>query len=169
MANKTQAVLDTFSMSKPTTSDGTPMWELVKASTLDLNSPYKYIMMCEFFSETCIVAKEKDKLVGFVTAFIPPEKPDVLFIWQVGVDASQRGKGVASKMLNELLRRNACKNVRFVEATVTSTNAASQSLFFKLAREHGTDCDVSECFPEELFPNGNHEAEFTYRIGPLSE
>lgn len=168
MANKTQTVLDTFTLNKPTPSDGTPMWELVKASTLDLNSPYKYIMMCEFFSETCVVAKENDKVVGFVTAFIPPEKPDVLFIWQVGVDASQRGKGIASKMLNEILQRKACEKVSYVEATVTSTNAASQSLFLRLAREHSTDCKVSECFPEELFPE-DHEAEFTYRIGPLSE
>lgn len=33
---------------KPTLEDGGPMWELVKESTLDQNSAYKYIMMCEF-------------------------------------------------------------------------------------------------------------------------
>ncbi|ADU30257.1 diaminobutyrate acetyltransferase [Evansella cellulosilytica] len=172
MTNKTQMVLDgTLTFSKPTTQDGAPMWELVNKSTLDLNSPYKYIMMCEFFSETCVVAKEDGKVVGFVTAFIPPEKNNVLFIWQIGVDASQRGKGIASKMLQQLLERNVCKKVKYVEATVTPTNIASQSLFFRLARELNTECTVNECFSEELFPGekGNHEAEDTYRVGPITK
>ncbi|WP_264183975.1 diaminobutyrate acetyltransferase [Bacillus shivajii] len=143
------------------------MWELVKDSTLDLNSPYKYLMMCEFFSETCIVAKHNDELAGFITAFIPPERKDVIFVWQVGVDASQRGKGIASRMLNDLLKREACNNVRYVEATVTPSNKASQSLFKRLARDHNASCIVTPCFPADVFPGNEHESELTYRIGPL--
>lgn len=145
------------------------MWRLVKKSTLDLNSSYKYLMMCEFFSETCIVAKENEQLIGFITAFIPPERQDVIFVWQVGVDSSQRGKGIASKMLNELLLQTACKKVRYLEATITPSNTASQSLFRGLARNQNTECVVSECFSADLFPEEGHEAEFTYRIGPFSE
>ncbi|MFC7063104.1 diaminobutyrate acetyltransferase [Halobacillus seohaensis] len=159
----------TLTFEKPTVEDGSAMWELVDNSTLDQNSPYKYIMMCEFFSETCIVAKQEDQLVGFVTAFIPPEKSDVLFIWQVGTDTSQQGKGVASRLLNELLTREGCEDVHYVEATVTPSNKASQSLFKRLARDHNTNCEVSECFSEELFPGDNHEEEETYRIGPFSK
>ncbi|MFA9560097.1 diaminobutyrate acetyltransferase [Evansella sp. AB-rgal1] len=169
MSNKSQLVIDKVSFSKPTAKDGSSMWELVKESTLDLNSPYKYIMMSEYFSDTCIVAKENDHLVGFITAFILPEKQDVLFIWQVGVHSSQRGKGIASRMLNELLSRNERKNIRFVEATVTPTNIASQSLFQRLARDHSTECIVDECFPADFFPGNGHEAELTYRVGPFSK
>ncbi|MBB6454505.1 L-2,4-diaminobutyric acid acetyltransferase [Salirhabdus euzebyi] len=145
------------------------MWELVNNSTLDQNSAYKYIMMCEYFTETCVVAKEDDKVVGFVTAFIPPERQDVVFVWQIGVDSSQRGKGVASKLLDELINREACDNVRFVEATVTPSNQASQSLFRRLARDHHTNCEVSECFAKELFPSDEHEAELCFRIGPFKK
>ncbi|WP_257009990.1 diaminobutyrate acetyltransferase [Evansella halocellulosilytica] len=152
---------------KPAIDDGAEMWQLVKESTLDLNSPYKYLMMCEFFTETCVVAKENDHLVGFITAFIPPERSDVIFIWQVGVDASQRGKGIGSKMLNELLSRKACKDVRYLEATVTPSNEASQSLFRRLARDHNASCIVTPCFPADVFPGNEHESELTYRIGPL--
>ncbi|UOE94934.1 diaminobutyrate acetyltransferase [Alkalihalobacillus sp. LMS39] len=158
-----------LTIEKPTVEDGAAMWELVKNSTLDLNSSYKYIMMCEFFAETCVVAKEDDKVVGFVTAFIPPERQDVVFVWQVGVDASQRGKGVASKLLHELLSREACKDVRYLEATVTPTNQASQSLFRRIARDFNTDCSVYDCFPEELFPGDDHEAELTFRVGPIEK
>ncbi|MCT2536160.1 diaminobutyrate acetyltransferase [Aquibacillus koreensis] len=154
---------------KPKVEDGAAMWELVNNSTLDSNSVYKYIMMCEYFAETCVVAKEDDKLVGFVTAFIPPEKPDAVFIWQVGVDSSQRGKGIASRLLNHLIEREYCQDVRFVEATVTPSNNASQSLFRKLARDHQTECTVTEFFKEELFPGDDHEEELNFRVGPIEK
>ncbi|MBU9722043.1 MULTISPECIES: diaminobutyrate acetyltransferase [Bacillaceae] len=170
MTNNTETLQKVVTFSEPTTSDGSDMWDLVNQSTLDQNSPYKYIMMCEFFSDTCVVAKEEDKLVGFITGFIPPNRPDVIFIWQVGVHESQRGKGIASKMLNDLLSRVKCKNIRFLEATVTPTNVASQSLFLRLARDHNTECKVDDFFSEDLFPEeGKHEAELMYRVGPLTK
>ncbi len=158
---------DMIRLEKPTVEDGSAMWELVEHSTLDQNSAYKYIMMCEYFAETCVVAKVDKELVGFITAFIPPERPDVVFVWQIGVDSSQQGKGLASKLLNELIHREACEDIRFVEATVTPTNKASQALFRKLARTHNTTCDVSEFFTKDLFPNDTHEEELNFRIGPI--
>ncbi len=166
MANSTET---TLTFEKPKVEDGAAMWELVKNSTLDLNSAYKYIMMCEFFSETCVVAKENDNLVGFVTAFIPPERQDVVFVWQIGVDPSQRGKGLASKILEELINRPGCKDVQYLEATITPSNIASQSLFKRLARDQKTNCKILECFSEDLFPGDDHEAELTYRIGPFNK
>lgn len=156
-----------LTLQKPTVEDGGAMWELAETSTLDSNSVYKYIMMCEYFDETCIVAREGDEVVGFITAFIPPKQPDTLFIWQVGVAESQRGKGLALDLLERLIERDVCRDVRYVEATVTPSNKASQSLFKKLARSQGTACNISDCFGEELFPGDNHEEEKTFRIGPI--
>nr|WP_281241707.1 diaminobutyrate acetyltransferase [Sediminibacillus albus] len=154
---------------KPAVEDGAAMWELVNNSTLDQNSVYKYIMMSEFFSETCVIAKENNKLVGFVTAFIPPERQDVVFVWQIGVASDQRGKGIASKLLEELIDRDACRDVRFVEATVTPSNDASQTLFRRLARKYETECEVTEFFSEDLFPMDDHEGELSFRIGPINK
>ncbi|MFS0785121.1 diaminobutyrate acetyltransferase [Shouchella sp. 1P09AA] len=156
-----------LTLQKPTVEDGAAMWELAETSTLDSNSVYKYIMMCEYFDETCIVAREGNEVVGFITAFIPPKQPDTLFVWQVGVAESQRGKGLALDLLERLIERDVCRDVRYVEATVTPSNKASQSLFKKLARSQGTACNISDCFGEELFPGDNHEEEKTFRIGPI--
>ncbi|GAK13460.1 diaminobutyrate acetyltransferase [Geomicrobium sp. JCM 19039] len=153
--------------SKPTVEDGARMWELAKKLGLDLNSSYKYLMMAEYFSETCVVVKENDELVGFVTGFILPERQDTVFVWQVGVDGSQRGRGLASRMLNEMLERTACSEVQYLEATVTPSNDASQKLFRRLARKNDTACHVSECFSEDLFPGDQHEAELSFKIGPI--
>ncbi|WP_332691484.1 diaminobutyrate acetyltransferase [Halalkalibacter lacteus] len=159
--------IDTVCFDKPTVEDGAAMWELVNESTLDQNSAYKYIMMCEFFAETCVVAKEDDQVVGFVTAFIPPERQDVVFVWQIGVHSSQRGKGLASKLLEELVQRDGCTEVKYVEATVTPSNEASQALFRRLARSYDTECEVHDCFSEDLFPEDGHEKELTFRVGPI--
>ncbi len=154
---------------QPNKNDGAAMWELVTNSTLDTNSPYKYILMSEYFSDTCVVAKQNNQVVGFITAFIPPKKQDAVFIWQVGVDASQRGKGIASKMLRALLESEACANINFVEATITPTNKASQSLFQKLARDYDTDITSSEFFTEDVFPGEEHEEELKFVVGPLTK
>ncbi|UTR10510.1 diaminobutyrate acetyltransferase [Evansella sp. LMS18] len=169
MTVKTAATIDTeeIVLEKPALNDGAKMWELVNDSTLDLNSPYKYLMMCEYFSETCVVAKENENLAGFITAFIPPERKDVIFVWQVGVDESFRGKGIASRMLKELLSREACKDVRYLEATVTPSNTASKALFTRFALKEDAKCFITPCFPADLFPGDEHESELTYRIGPL--
>nr|WP_240511880.1 diaminobutyrate acetyltransferase [Paludifilum halophilum] len=138
-----------------------------RAGVLDLNSSYSYLMLCKFFSETCVIAEENDRIVGFVSAFIPPESQDTVFVWQVAVDASQRGKGLGKTLLKELLNRNACDDVRFLEATVSPSNVPSQSLFKSVAKDLDTQCQVFECFPENLFPDEQHESEWTYRIGPF--
>ncbi|GAK10327.1 LOW QUALITY PROTEIN: L-2,4-diaminobutyric acid acetyltransferase [Geomicrobium sp. JCM 19038] len=152
---------------KPSVEDGAEMWELAKKLGLDLNSSYKYLMMAEYFAETCVVVKEDDELVGFVTAFILPERQNTVFVWQVGVDESQRGRGLASRMLNEVLERNSCGKVKYLEATVTPSNDASQKLFRRLAVKNDTACHVSECFSEDLFPGEGHEAELSFKIGPF--
>ncbi|MGO4887983.1 diaminobutyrate acetyltransferase [Anaerobacillus sp. MEB173] len=159
-----------YTFVEPDVDDGAAMWELVKDSgVLDLNSSYSYLMMCEFFSKTCLAVKNsKNELVGFVTAFHPPKKKDVIFVWQIGVAKSERGKGLGSKILNALLNLPTCKDVKYLEATISPSNIASQSLFRGIARKKNTNCVVLECFPEEVFPTeGNHEPEMTYRIGPL--
>lgn len=168
MSESSASMLDSLTFGKPTKFDGKGMWALVKESTLDLNSAYKYIMMAEYFSETCVVVKENDTVVGFITGFIEPDQSNTVFVWQVGVAPSQQGKGLASKMLNELISRKTCRHISYLEATVTADNEASKALFTGFAKKHGTELEVFETFPEEAFPEG-HDTEYTYRIGPIPE
>ncbi|MGP4080322.1 diaminobutyrate acetyltransferase [Pseudalkalibacillus sp. R45] len=167
MITETVQTLDEIIFSKPALEDGKSMWQIVNDTSLDQNSSYKYIMMSEFFSETCVVAKINDQTVGFVTAFIPPEQPEVVFVWQIGVDPNERGKGIASKMLTELINRPICNDVRYLEATVTPSNQASRSLFEGFARHQDTECEITERFADDLFPSDDHESELNFRIGPF--
>lgn len=153
---------------EPTVEDGAGMWGLVRdTGVLDLNSSYSYLILAEHFSDTCIVAERGGAVVGFVTAYIPPKQPDTLFVWQVGVAEGERGNGLASRMLDELLQRPACAGVSYLDATVTPSNGPSSALFRSFARGRGTVCTVQEGFDEDLFPGTGHEPEMLFRIGPF--
>lgn len=157
-----------ISYRKPTIEDGTLIWQLVRDSgTLDLNSTYCYLLLCKHFSETCAVAEANGKIVGFVIAYLLPQRADTLFVWQIGITHTMRGQGLATRLLQELLQRDVCHCVRFVEATVGPTNQASRALFTALAQRLNTELTEQPCFDAALFPHGNHEAENLFRIGPF--
>ncbi|NLG56607.1 MAG: diaminobutyrate acetyltransferase [Rhodococcus sp.] len=149
----------------PEISDGVRLWEIAKNSqVLDLNSSYAYLLWCRDFSRSSVVAVSEGSPVGFVTGFIRPESPDTLFVWQVAVDSSQRGKGIAAKMLDELMYRLAADGVTRLETTISPDNEASIALFTALARRRGVEISKQELFAPGDFPDG-HEAEDLFTVG----
>jgi len=143
------------------------MWSLVGASgVLDVNSPYAYLLVCSHFAATSVVAEREGALAGFVAAYACPERRDTVFVWQVGVAASARGCGLATRMLDRVVRCD--PRFRYLEATITDSNHASWALFRGFARRRGAACREAEGFAATLFPPGlAHEAEVLVRIGPL--
>lgn len=144
------------------------MWELARdAGSLDLNSPYYYLTLSNQFSDTCIVAKSGNQVVGFIAGFRPPAAPDTLFVWQITVAHSHRRRGLAQDMLRALMARLSNNGVRYLEATVTPSNLASQRMFRAFAEAHGAPCDESPLYAADLFPAGDHEEERLLRMGPF--
>lgn len=153
---------------RPREADGAAIWEIVRdGGPLDLNSVYCYLVLCRDFGETCLVAEDAGRVVAFVTGYRLPDRPDTLFVWQIGVDAAHRGAGLATRLLKDLLARPGCRGARFLETTIGPSNAASRALFAGLARDLGTAMDEAGGFGADLFPGSGHEPEVRYRIGPL--
>ncbi|RCW43535.1 diaminobutyrate acetyltransferase [Halopolyspora algeriensis] len=153
----------------PVVADGPALYRITRDSgVLDVNSSYVYLLWCRDFAQTSVVARADDAVVGFVTGFIRPDAPDTIVVWQVAVDASQRGGGVAGALLNRLVDRVLPRGVRYLETTITADNAASIKLFSALARRRDAELVVSELFTPDLFPDA-HEGEDLYRIGPFAE
>lgn len=158
----------------PVVADGARIWQLVKdTGVLDLNSPYAYLLLGEHFEATSVVAElvEADgskQIIGFISAYRPPGKSDTVFVWQVGVAEAGRGRGVATGMLFEIIRRPACKGVTHLDTTVGPSNDASMALFRGFAKKLGTEVTENELFSSEVFPQpGEHEPEVLFRIGPF--
>ena len=144
------------------------MWRLAKATrTLDLNSPYAYLMACRHFGDSSVVAERDGALVGFVVAYRPPLQPETTFVWQVGVDPSFQGHGIGGQMLDEVASRADPEPAAYLEATVTPSNRTSLRLFRAFGERHGAVVTEEVCFKNEHFPDGEHEEEILLRIGPL--
>lgn len=145
--------------------DGPALWTLARSNGLDENSPYAYLLWSEYFRSTTIVAvDDRDAAVGFVMAFLRPDEPSTAFVWQIGVAADHRRRGIAGRLLDELYEQT---GATVVEATVTPSNTASETLFRRFGDRHGLPVAVEPLFGEELFPPG-HEAEHRFRIGPAT-
>ncbi|GAB1334916.1 diaminobutyrate acetyltransferase [Streptomyces sp. E-15] len=157
---------------RPAPSDGAALWRIAKDSeTLDLNSSYSYLLWCRDFAGTSAVARGADgEPVGFVTGYLRPDRPRTLLVWQVAVDASHRGYGIAAALLDSLTARlTAERGITGLETTITPGNTASERLFTSFAERHGARVDREVLFSAGQFPDGPHDSEVLYRIGPLPE
>lgn len=147
---------------EPDRADGAAMWRLARDSgSLDLNTSYAYLLFARDFADTCRVAVVDGDVVGFVLGYRRPAEPETLFVWQIAVDPAQRGKQLAGRLLGDV-----AADARFVEASITADNAASQRLFERFARDRGADLTRGEFLAASDFPDG-HDAEGLVRIGPL--
>ncbi|MET9389419.1 diaminobutyrate acetyltransferase [Streptomyces sp. NPDC006624] len=155
---------------RPTTADGAALWRMAKDSkVLDVNSSYSYLLWCRDFAATSAVARdERGEPMGFITGYVRPESPQTLLVWQVAVDEAHRGRGLAAALLDGLVARTAAeRGVTAVETTITPGNTASERLFTSFAERHGARLEREVLFDAGLFPDGPHDPEVLYRIGPL--
>ncbi len=149
--------------------EGALLWELARdAGGVDLNSPYAYLMQCRNFHETCVVAEVFGTPAGFVTAHRVPNRPHVLFVWQVAVLPEFRGLGIGQRMLDALVERPGCTGVRKLEATVTPSNKASEALFSAFAKRRGAALDIAAGFARDDFPDDEpQERERLFTVQPI--
>jgi len=154
----------------PRAQDARAVFDLVKASPpLDPNSLYCNLLQCTHFAATCLIAERGGKVVGWVSAYRPPDAPDTLFVWQIAVDAAARGEGLGGSLLDRLLHLPAVRGVSRIATTVTPSNHASRRMFAGLARRHGLEADVHPWFGAAVHFGGTHESEELISIGPLPQ
>lgn len=171
----------TATLSQPAKGEGLDLWRMAQREPrLDTNSEYCYHLLQLHHAETCVIARnERGEPVGFIAGTrpqsfhygdavqIPAEAAgNTLFIWQVAVDPSQRGTGLAGRMLQHILERPGNEALRFVQGTVIPGNAPSENFFRSIARRY--DCDLKhECLipADEQAQEGSPE--FLFHIGPI--
>lgn len=159
---------DSVTFRAPTSADGADVWELIrKSGPLDENSMYCNIVQCDHFADTCVIAELDGVIVGWISAFIPPDEPDTLFVWQVAVGETARGRGVAKKMLNELFDRPGCAEVTQLKTTITADNDASWALFNSFADKMDADLDHEPHYEEDAHFGGKHATEYMVTISDI--
>ncbi len=154
----------------PLDSDGALVHDLIsRCSPLDSNSMYCNLLQCAHFSDTCVAALSQNQMLGFVSGYCIPGRPDCLFIWQVAVDSKARGMGLASKMLRHILERPHCSRIAYLETTITESNQASWALFNSLAKKLDAPVNTSVMFDKNKHFSDLHDTEMLVRIGPFNQ
>lgn len=160
---------DIITLRKPKATDGYALHKLVeRCAPLDPNSVYCNLLQCSDFADTAVAAEDENgELVGFISGYRPPKRPDTLFVWQVAVDSRCRGKKLGQKMLFELAERLAPEGVRFIETTITPGNVASETLFARVFAALSAPVERSVLFSRDEHFEGKHDDEVLYRAGPF--
>ena len=154
-----------FTFRKPTAEDGAHVWELVRdCKPLDENSMYCNLLQAGHFRDTCVVAERNGQVDGWVSGYLLPNDPETLFVWQVAVSPRARGEGLGLRLLNTLLERDVCEDVKRLQTTITRDNAASWALFRKLAKAHDGDLDDAPEFKRDVHFQGRHATEHMVTI-----
>ena len=155
-------------MRRPRAEDGAQITALIAAAPpLDRNSAYCNLLQCTDFADTCVVAERDGRIVGWVSGYRPPATPEDIFVWQVAVDASARGEGLAARMLDALIARPAVAGATSLITTITEANQASWALFNAFARRHGATLAKALRFDRDAHLGGTHDTEWEARVGPL--
>ncbi|MDO6461512.1 diaminobutyrate acetyltransferase [Granulosicoccaceae sp. 1_MG-2023] len=159
-----------ISLRPPVAEDGAGVHKLItECPPLDTNSVYCNLLQCDHFAGTSVTAERSGRIVGFISGYRVPDRPHVLFVWQVAVSPRARGQKLASRMLQHILARPQNAGVTHIETTITKDNQASWSLFRRLARSFDAELKRNVKFCEEKHFNGQHETEYLATIGPLAQ
>ena len=129
-----------------------------------LNSRYTYFLLAKDFSETCLVAEQGNKIIAFSSGYVPPDRRETFFIWEVVVHQDYRGKGLQKRLV---LKQIKIANAKYFEGTVNPSNEASKRNFCELAQLLNTKYEEKILFSEEDFENDGHEPEILFRVGPI--
>lgn len=149
----------------PTLKDGLQIYQLISRSPpLDLNSSYLYFLQSSHFAQTCVLAENEGKLLGFVSGYLRPDKPKELFVWQLVVCESARGQGIAKALVEQQIQQALAlaPELQSVSCTISPSNAASQAVFSHLGKCFGLRLTKTEFLTDKHFGNTEHEAENYY-------
>lgn len=119
------------------------------------------------FAETAVAAVLENELVGFISGYRIPQRPETLFVWQVAVGEKARGQGLAGRMLKEILLREQNRDIKRIETTITPDNKASWALFESLARKLDTEISSSVMFDRKQHFADQHDTEMLVKVGPF--
>ena len=138
-----------------------------RSRPLDLHTVFAYWILFKYFDDTCFVLEEEGRIIGFVSGVISSKQPEILYLWQIGIDPAYRGRRHAETLIKRVVEIARAKGCRCLQVTIAPDNESSYKVFSRFARDHGLsfsktgEVDVFDSFIDaKIFEN-------LYEIGDL--
>lgn len=152
---------------RPVPADALAVWHLVNESDqLDNNSEYYYMIWFRDFARTSAVAELDGEVIGFLSGYRRPDRPDTYFVWQEAVKPRHGIPFLGVKLFDHAVQEQLLDGVRYVEASVSEANTPIVMVLKRFAKRWGVPVETSVLFSAKDFGEGHHE-ETLYRIGPV--
>ena len=153
---------------EPRLSEGEDIWEMVReAEDLPRRGHRLLPALVQSFASHSLVATHEGRVLGFVGGYRPRPNASSVVIWQISVAPMARRQGLATALLQALVRRQACAGVEYVEAAIPASSIAGRRLFERFARD--VDAAV-EVVPSGVLPRLSSEPpepDEIVRVGPI--
>lgn len=111
-----------------------------------------YRVMLLHFGDSIFVARDQGAIVGFALGFVSQRHPDVFFMYQIGVAAPYRGRGIAQELIRhaeDYAREHGCSRMW---GTVETGNMQSRRFFEKLGCRNVSSPEHGEVIVEDGTP-----------------
>lgn len=125
-----------------------------KCPPLDAHTPYTYWFVCRYFHHCSFILEVNGVPAGYVMAV---KTDDCVFLWQIGLLPSIRGKGYAQVMIDRVMRCAAILGLP-VQMSMLADNLVSKNAFRKY-------CQLAHVGMYEI---GEVQSEILYELRYLS-
>lgn len=103
--------------------------KLASETLTEYYSPSLFSYFYEIFPDGFLVAEYNGRIIGFIIGVLT--STDSARILMIGVSPKYRGKGIASKLMEELLKEFRERDIIYVELEVPTDNKTAISLYHK--------------------------------------
>ncbi|WP_165390161.1 GNAT family N-acetyltransferase [Thalassococcus sp. S3] len=133
---------------------------------LDSNSEYAYALWCTHFAENSVVALRDNEVIGFLTGFRSPRRPETYFLWQTATKPRHGVAGLGVDMIAYAAEREISRGADQIEASVDEKNKAIRLLMKSLAKRLDGRIEEELLFPGSLLAGAgdDHHDETLMRI-----
>lgn len=131
---------------------------------LDQHSTFTYWVLARYFDNTCFVVEENNDIVGYVSGVKSSSKPDVFYIWQIGISPEHRKKGLSSQLIRTVVEAAVSLGSKSIHVSIDPENSSSHSAFLRFAEISGLQ--MNKIDELELFDQTNKKkiSEYIYEI-----
>ena len=131
--------------------------------TLDVHTPYTYWVACQYHGSSIFILEDAGEPIGYIMAL---DNPDCVFLWQIGILASYRGKGLSQRLYTQVMNYAAAAGKK-VQVTIAPDNKASFGALESYCRSHSLEIHTEQTlFLTDRIDPEFRETEVIYTVYP---